>query len=157
VRVDLARSEHPRRWGHQHEGLVMSTPGRLSASFELAHAGVWDVWVQGQIMPTVRLAVDGRTIASIAGQLDGNSLVPDTVPPIAVRLSAGRHTMTVTRQGFSLAPGEGGSAVLDAIFLTPADADPQGPLRAVAPSAWPSLCAGRYQWVELVRSIGARP
>jgi hypothetical protein len=157
VRVGLERSAHPRRWGHQHEGLVMSTPGRLTASFELPHAGVWDVWVQGQIMPTVRLAVDGRTIASIAGQLDGNSLVPDTVPPIAVRLAAGRHTVTVTRQGFSLAPGEGGSAVLDAVFLTPADADPRGRLRTVAPSAWQGLCGGRYQWVELVGSIGARP
>jgi hypothetical protein len=157
VRVGLGRSEHPRRWGHQHEGLVMSTPGRLTASFELAHAGVWDVWVQGQIMPTVRLGVDGRTVASIAGQLDGNSLVANTVPPIAVRLAAGRHTVTVTRQGFSLAPGEGGSAVLDAIFLTPADADPRGPLRTVEPSAWRRLCGERYEWVELVRSIGARP
>jgi hypothetical protein len=163
VRVDLARSEHPRRWGRtltgtgEREGLVMSTPGRLWASFELPHAGVWDVWVQGEIMPTVTLGVDGRSIASIAGQLDGNSLVPDTVPPISVRLAAGRHTVTVTRQGFSLAPGEGGSAVLDAIFLTPAGADPQGPLRAAAPGAWPSLCGRRYQWVELVRSIGARP
>jgi hypothetical protein len=154
VRVGLGRSEHPRRWGHQREGLVMGTPGRLRASFELPHAGVWDVWVQGQIMPTVKLGVDGRTIASIAGQLDGNSLVADTVPPIPLRLATGRHTVTVTRQGFSLAPGEGGSAVLDAINLAPAGADPQGPLRTVEPSAWPSLCGGRYQWVELVRSIG---
>jgi hypothetical protein len=115
---------------------------------------MWDVWVQGQIMPTVKLGVDGRTIGSIAGQLDGNSLVADTVPPIALRLAAGRHTVTVTRQGFSLAPGEGGSAVLDAINLAPAGVDPQGPPRTVEPSAWPSLCGGRYQWVELVRSIG---
>ncbi len=42
----------------------------------------------------------------------------------------------------------------DAIFLTPADANPQGPLRIVAPADWPSLCGGSYQWVELVRSIG---
>jgi hypothetical protein len=155
VRVGLLRTKHPRRWGHQREGLVMGTPGRLSTSFQAPHAGVWDVWVQGQIMPTITLGVDGRTIASIAGQLDGNSLVPDTVPPVTVRLAAGRHSLTVTRQGFSLAPGEGGSAVLDAILLTPAGADPQGPLRATAPGAWRSMCGRRYQWVELVRSSGA--
>ncbi len=160
VRVALARAWRPRRWGHTlkgtggREGLVMSTPGRLSVSFTLPSAGVWDVWVQGQIMPAVGLSLDGRTIASIAGQLDGNSLVPNTVPPIAVRLSAGEHRVTVTRHGFSLAPGDGGEAVLDAIFLTPAGADPRGPLRMAAPADWQSLCGGSYQWVELVRSIG---
>jgi hypothetical protein len=152
IRISLARAAHPARWGHEREGLVMSTPGRLSASFALPVSGAWDVWVQGQIMPTVQLSVDGTRIASIAGQLDGNSLVPDTVPPIPVQLAAGRHRLSVTRPGFSLAPGDGGSAVLDAIFLTPARTDPQGPLRTAAPSHWRALCGRSYQWVELVRA-----
>jgi len=165
VSVSLARASRPARWGHapggtlheggqagEREGLVMSTPGRLAASFALPTAGEWDVWVQGQLMPTVKLSVDGRAIASIAGQLDGNSLVPNTVPPIAVRLGAGEHRVSVTRTGFSLAPGAGGAAVLDAIFLTPAGADPQGPLYTAAPGDWPSLCGRRYQWVELTRA-----
>ncbi len=70
VRVALARSSHPRRWGHEREGLVMSEPGRLTASFALPASGEWRVWVQGQIMPAVQLSVDGRTIESIAGQLE---------------------------------------------------------------------------------------
>jgi hypothetical protein len=107
-------------------------------------------------MPSVGLSVDGRPLASIAGQLDGNSLVPDTVPPIPVRLRAGTHRLTLTRHGFTLAPGDGGQAVLDAIFLTPARADPQGSLRVAAAGDWPSLCGRSYQWVELVRSIGPR-
>ncbi|MGA2454407.1 MAG: hypothetical protein ABSG93_12895 [Solirubrobacteraceae bacterium] len=152
VRISLARSSHPARWGHERKGLVMSTPGRLSASFTLPASGAWDVWVQGQIMPTVGLSVDGVRIASIAGQLDGNSLVPDTVPPIRVRLAAGAHSVWVTRPGVTLAPGDGGAAVLDAIFLTPAGAAPQGTLRVAAPSRWQSLCGRSYQWVELVRS-----
>jgi len=152
VRVALARASHPARWGRERAGLVMSAPGALSASFTLPAPGAWDVWVQGQIMPTVSLAVDGRPLASIAGQLDGNSLVPDTVPPVRVRLSAGAHRVSVTRHGFSLAPGDGGADVLDAIVLTPADANPQGPLRSVAPSAWRTLCAGRYRWIEITRS-----
>jgi hypothetical protein len=155
VRISLARSSHPRRWGHEHEGLVMSTPGRLSASFTLPAPGAWDVWVQGQIMPSVQLSVDGQRIESIAGQLDGNSLVPDTVPPVTVRLGAGEHRVSLTRPGFTLAPGDGGAAVLDTILLTPADAPGQGTLRAAAPSDWRTLCGRSYQWVELVRSIGA--
>jgi hypothetical protein len=157
VRVALARASHPPRWGHEREGLVMSTPGRLSASFTLPSGGAWNVWVQGEIMPSVQLRVDGHVIASIAGQLDGNSLNPNTVPPITVHLSAGEHRVSVTRHGFSLAPGDGGEAVLDAIFLTPADTDPQGPLRTTAPAAWQSLCGRGYQWIELVRSIGGQP
>jgi hypothetical protein len=153
VRISLAHAAHPRRWGHEREGLVMSTPGRLDAGFALPTSGRWDVWVQGQIMPAVKLSVDGRQIVSIAGQLDGNSLVPNTVPPVAVRLAAGVHRISVTRSGgFSLAPGDGGAAVLDAILLTPAGTDPRGPLRDVAPAAWPSLCRRSYQWIEVTRA-----
>jgi hypothetical protein len=172
IRISLARAAHPARWGHaltgtlhergpslredrqagEREGLVMGTAGRLSAEFALPTSGAWDVWVQGQIMPTVQLSVDGHRTTSIAGQLDGNSLVPDTVPPIRLTLAAGRHRISVTRPGFSLAPGDGGSAVLDAIFLTPASTDPQGPLRTAAPGRWRTLCGRLYQWVEIVRT-----
>jgi len=165
VRISLAHAAHPRRWGHalrgtlheggqagEREGLVMSTPGGLYAGFALPTSGRWDVWIQGQIMPAVKLGVDGHQIASIAGQLDGNSLVPNTVPPVAVRLAAGVHRISVTRSGgFSLAPGDGGAAVLDAIFLAPAGTDPRGPLREVAPADWPSLCGRSYQWIEVTR------
>ncbi len=150
VAIPLASSPHPRRWGHQRQGLVMSTPGRLSAGFHIPAAGRWDVWVQGQLMPTVKLTLDGHPLASIAGQLSGNSLVPTTVPPIPVRLSAGDHRLTVTRGGFTLAPGDAGSAVLDAIFLTPDAAARQPALTSVAPVRWRALCAQRHDWVELV-------
>ncbi len=63
VGISLARASHPARWGREREGLVMSTAGRLSASFTLPAPGAWQVWVQGQIMPTVALSVDGRRIA----------------------------------------------------------------------------------------------
>jgi hypothetical protein len=116
------------------------------------------VWLQGQFMPPVELGVDGRPRATVAGQLSGNSLVPGAVPPISVRLSAGPHTLSLTRAGAGAGPGEEGAAVLDAIFLTPAGEDPQGPLRAAAPSRWRTLCGRRYQWAELVpdSSIGGR-
>jgi hypothetical protein len=150
VRISLARSSHPLRWGHEREGLVMSHPGRLSARFALPTAGVWDVWVQGQIMPAIALSLDGRPLASIAGQLSGNSLVPDTVPPLALRLSAGEHRLSLVRGGLRLAPGDGGSAVLDAILLTPAAGSSSGAVRVMSASRWHELCGHRHdEWVEL--------
>ncbi len=132
VRIRVARAPHPAGWAHQHQGLVMSRPGRLSATFHVPAAGVWDLWLQGQMMPAVSVSVDGHPLASIDGQLDGNSLVPDTITPLRLRLSAGAHRVSVARGGFTLAPGNGGAAVLDAIFLTPA-----GPAGAHAPRDGP--------------------
>jgi hypothetical protein len=150
VRISLADSAHPSRWGHERQGLVMLRAGTLTADFALPTAGVWDVWVQGQIMPTVRLSLDGRPLASIGAQLSGNSLVPDTAPPLPARLAAGAHRLTLSRGGgFSLPPGDGGSAVLDAIFLTPTAAHPEGQLRSLPLSRWRALCGRRYDWVEL--------
>ena len=151
VRVSLAAATHPRRWGHQRAGLVMSSAGSLRARFELPAGGAWQVWVQGQIMPAVELSLDGRPLASIGGQLSGNSLVPDTLPPIIARLGPGAHGLAVTRHAATLAPGDGGSAVLDAIFLTPASSPPAGRLRVAPTSRWSSLCGRRYDWVELSR------
>ena len=103
-------------------------------------------------MPHVRVAVDGRALASIAGQLAGNSLVPDTATPIAVRLSAGAHRLSVTRAGFSLAPGNGGAAVLDAVFLTPARRARARAAHAARRRAPRARCArAPIEWIELVR------
>jgi hypothetical protein len=150
VAIPLLRSAHPAGWGRQRQGLVMTRPGRLAATLEVPVTGRWNVWVKGQIMPAVELRLDGRRLASIGGQLSGNSLVPDTVPPLAVALSAGPHRLSLTRGPSTLAPGDGGSAVLAAIFLTPAAFDP-GALRAAPVSDWHALCGRSYDWIELVR------
>lgn len=152
VRIRLARSAHPAGWGRERRALVMGTPGTLSARFSVPVGGRWEVWIQGEIMPTVRLSIDGRELASIAGQLSGNSLVSDTIPPFPLTLVAGTHSLSLTRTGARLGPGELGAAVLDAIFLTPAGAGSQATLRTVPPSRWRALCGDSYQWVELHRA-----
>jgi hypothetical protein len=141
-------ARRPERWGREREGVVMSSPGQLSTSFELPRAGVWQLWLQGQIMPSVTLAVDGRRVAVLGGQLGGNSLVPDTIGPFSVTLAAGAHVLRITRHGFTLAPGNGGSAVLDAILVTSAGAERGQALTAVPARRWRELCRGRYEWVE---------
>ncbi|HMD56667.1 MAG TPA: hypothetical protein VKG82_04280 [Solirubrobacteraceae bacterium] len=154
VEVSLASAARPARWGHARSGLVMTVPGKLVASFHVPATGVWEVWVQGQIMPTVALAVDGRTLEQIGGQLSGNSLVPDTVPPRRLTLAAGSHTIVVDRGAVSFAPGARGSAMLDAIFLTPAAAPAAGALARAPLASWRSLCGRRYEWVELLTPAG---
>ncbi|MHB8235121.1 MAG: hypothetical protein ACYDHT_10765, partial [Solirubrobacteraceae bacterium] len=150
ARVALAKAKRPPGWGRERGGFAMRRAGTLTARFSLAHRGAWQVWLQGQFMPRVAVAVDGRAIGAIAGQLAGNSLVPDTATPLAAHLSAGAHHLSITRAGFSAAPGNGGAAVLDAAFLTPAHTPARG-LRTLSDSAVRStLCSRSYLWVDIV-------
>jgi hypothetical protein len=67
-----------------------------------------------------------------------------------VNLAAGRHSLSVRRTGFSLAPGNGGAAVLDSAFLTRA-AESSASLHALDLAAAPhALCYASYQSLELV-------
>jgi hypothetical protein len=150
VRVSLLGSHHPAGWTRGLVGLVMNGAGRLSASFEVARAGVWDVWLQGEIMRAVRVSVDGRQLGSIGGQLGGDLHNPNTMTPLRVQLSAGRHLLSIARGGADLAPGDGGSALLEHVFLTPAGAAGEQRLRVEPAARWRSLCGHAYDWVEVV-------
>ena len=150
VPIDVARALHP-AWAESRDGLLMSRPGRLEATFAVPHTGTWDLWLQGEIMPAVEVSVDGRPLASISGQLTGVATDPDTIAPLRVRLTAGLHRVTITRGSSSLlAPGSGGSAILDSIFLTPAGAGSQATLHVTPAARWRSLCGQRLEWIEVV-------
>jgi hypothetical protein len=150
IGIDVASISHP-AWAESRDGLLMSRAGRLTATFAVPHAGVWDLWLQGEIMPAVQVSVDGRQLASISGQLTGVATDPDTMAPLRVRLAAGRHRLTITRGASSLlAPGSGGSAILDSIFLTPIGAGGQPTLHVTPTARWRSLCGQRLEWIEVV-------
>jgi hypothetical protein len=153
VRVRLPRASHPRGWGRTHGGWAMQHPGTLSVRFTLPRAGDWQLWLQGQFMPSVAVAVDGRRLGSLAAQLSGNSLVPDTVGPLRVRLNAGSHLLTLTRSGFSLAPGNGGAAVIERAYLVPGDTASQPVDQLDLSATTRALCRQRYRWIELVRRL----
>jgi hypothetical protein len=152
IGIDVASASHP-AWAESRDGLLMSRPGRLTAKFTIPHAGLWDLWLQGEIMPAVGVSVDGRPLATIAGQLSGVATDPDTTAPLRVRLTAGLHRVTITRGSSSLlAPGAGGSAILDSIFLTPVGAGGQATLHITPTARWRSLCEQRLEWIEVVPS-----
>jgi hypothetical protein len=124
VRVPLRRAVRPHGWALSRKRIVMNGAGTLSATFSLPHGGAWELWLEGDVMRALTIRVDGHTLGSIGGQLDGNSLVANPLTPLRATLSAGRHTLTIARPGANLAPGDGGAATLAGIFLVPA-AGPQ--------------------------------
>ncbi len=150
VAVRLKRTHRPRGWGRTRAGIVMRGSGTLRASFTLPHTGTWELWLKGEVMRAVDVAVDGRELGSVGGQLDGNSLVANPLTPVRATLAAGRHTLTIARPGASLAPGDGGAATLAAIFLVPAGPAGEPALRSVPISRWRTLCGHPLQWVEVV-------
>ncbi len=146
----MASASHP-AWHESRFGLLMTPHGRLDATFTVPHAGVWDLWVKGEIMPAVGVSVDGRQLASISGQLTGVASDPDTMAPLRVSLTAGPHRLTIARGASNLlAPGSGGSAILDSIFLTPVGSGSQATLHATPAAGWRSLCGRRLEWIEVV-------
>jgi hypothetical protein len=120
VDVPLKRTLHPHGWRLLRKGIVMNGAGTLRAAFSLPHAGAWELWLKGEVMRTLTIRIDGRTLGRLGGQLDGNSLVVNPLTPLRAPLAAGRHTLTIVRPGANLAPGDGGAATLAAIFLVPA-------------------------------------
>jgi hypothetical protein len=152
VRISPRATHHPSSWTGGRVGLVMQGPGRLSAEFAVPHGGVWNLWLKGEIMRQVHVSVDGRPLGSVGAQLSGNSLNPNVMAPLTVALSAGRHRLSITRGGFTLAPGNGGWAILDGIFLTPDGFAGRDALQIVPAADWRSLCGHAYDWIEAVRT-----
>ncbi len=149
VPVLLRRTAHPPGWHRVRTGIVMHGSGILRASFTLPHAGTWELWLQGDVMRAVDVAIDGRELGSVGGQLDGNSLVTNPLTPMRATLTAGRHMLTIVRPGANLAPGDGGAATLAAIFLTPAGPAGEPMLRSTPILHWRALCGRPLQWVEV--------
>ena len=131
-------------------GLLMSGAGTLQAGFLLPQAGSWQLWLEGELMPSVSVTVDGRSLGSLAGQVGGTSLTQQVMTPITVHLGAGAHRLTITRRSAGASPGGGGWADVRAIFLTPAGVGAQPTLREASLESWRALCAAPLQWVEAV-------
>lgn len=133
--------------GYVDRGLNLTPRARLH--FRVPYSGRWELWLRGEVMPSVSVSVDGRRVATIGAQLAGNQFNPDTLLPIRVTLRRGRHTLSFAAAGSILAPGDGGTARLSRVFLTRRAGAPQWLVR-VAAARWHSLCGKPIKWVEAV-------
>lgn len=158
IPIGLRSLHHSAGWHLSHVEFTMDGEGRLWSRFRVPRTGVYELWLQGEAMPTLHVRIDGRAVAQIGGQVSGNGDSPDPLVPIRVRLRAGQHTLSIARSGFSLAPGGGSEAYFEAIYLTPAGFDGQQHLQTVPPARWRDLCGAHLDWVEVVprASGGAR-
>jgi hypothetical protein len=150
VAVPVAHSRHTANWSVGRVGLLMAGAGSLETRFRLPDTGAWDLWLEGELMPAVSIALDGHRIASLAGQVGGTSLTQQVMTPLRVDLAAGTHTLRIRRASAGLSPGGGGWADLRAIFLTPAGGGAQATLREARVADWRALCGRQLQWVEAV-------
>lgn len=151
----LRDAQLPRSWRIEGPELLMNAPGHLSLRFRVRRRGRYDLWLRGEAMPTLHLAIDGHRIGAVADALSGNGSSPDTMVPIAVRLSAGAHVLRIARTGFELlSPGNGGVAYLESVFLTPKGRGSAQRLLTVAPSQWHRLCGRHLDWIEAVPTSG---
>jgi hypothetical protein len=148
--VSIAVRDLPRsaRWGRTAYGLLMTRAGSIGVPFSVRSAGEWDVYLAGEFSPALDLRVDGRELATIEAELGGDSLVPNLTEPARVSLAAGRHVLLITRRNDALAPGDGGAALLDRVYLAPARAPTRTLVRVDARASAGGLCAGAYTWVE---------
>jgi hypothetical protein len=138
-----------RQPGYVDRGLNL-TP-RVAVDFRVPRSGRWDIWLRGEVMPAVTVSVDGRKLATISDQLAGNQFNPDTLNPIEVMLPHGRHRLSFRASGSILAPGDGGTARLGRVFLTPTRDARAEFLVTVPADHWRSLCGRRLDWIEAVR------
>jgi hypothetical protein len=150
VWIPISTVRHSPAWSLGRVGLLMTGAGTLHARFSLPHGGTWQLWLEGELMPAVSVRLDGRPLASLAGQVGGTSLTQQVMTPLTVQLGAGAHRLTITRRSAGASPGGGGWADVRAIFLTPAGAGAQPTLREASLESWRTLCADPLQWVEAV-------
>ncbi len=146
--VVIRPSRQPRSpaWGELQGGAVsLLGPGRLTARVNVPRAGLWRVWLKGQITRAVHVSVDGRQIGSVAQQTGGEG---NYATPLDVRLSPGRHVIELVRLGGGLEPGNGAPAWLDRIVLTQGEGSQ---LTTVPVAQWRSLCDRPLDWLEVVR------
>jgi hypothetical protein len=147
VRVPLDASGGPdwRADAAEQGGVIPQGSGSQSASFGAPAAGVHDLYVRGAFRGRVRVAVDGRRIASERQLL---SHAGQYEPLGSVSLTAGPHRIEVDYDVDPLRPGSGGPAPgLGPLFLV--RRSPQ-PVERIAPARANALCEQPLDWIEAV-------
>jgi hypothetical protein len=149
VEMRTALRPLPPGWGRRADdpSLVQTVgPGRVRGAVSTG-AGRHELWLRGSFGRSVSVAVGGRTVASIGGQLADPA---EWVELRSVSLASGRHAVELARGHGDLSPGSGdGPRTLGSLVL-------RRPLRrgpiAIPATRWHGLC-GR-SWTSVARASG---
>jgi hypothetical protein len=137
-----ARTRSP---GWSPDGLT-ATPGVAEASVLVRRAGLDEIWVQGNLTRRVEVRLDGRRI----GSAQGSNTPGGWVSAGYVRVTAGRHSLSVLRGRAGLSPGDGSTTASVAAVALSAAVPPPAPA-LVSLGDWRGLCRQPASWIEVVR------
>jgi hypothetical protein len=127
--------------------LIFGGPARVEVSVPVSTAGTYEVWLGGDLDRPMHVYIDRRQVGAPSAQSgdDGN-----TIEVGKVRLSAGKHLITLLRYGGDLLPDDSGSTLIDGIVLQPVGGGAESEtVQSIAPSAWRTLCGQSLDWLEL--------
>jgi hypothetical protein len=141
--LPVKQMQLPRGWPVGADGRVgPQTPGTAHGALTTP-AGTYRVWLRGTFGRGVDVRVDGRTVGHAS-----DIQTPQQMAYVGqLKLGAGSHQVQLARAGGGLAPGNGRDEAYDTFFLEPVA--PERVVR-VTPSAAPTLCARRADWIEVV-------
>ena len=125
---------------------VFSPSGSGTLSEEISvPGGEYEIWLGGAVFGGLKLILDGQDVASERALVENVGALD---PLTTVRLTPGRHRLTLDYSGADLHPGSASHAyeVGPLLLETPE----QGDLGTVTvrPSAYRRLCGRRWDWVE---------
>jgi hypothetical protein len=150
--IQPSRTPFPPGWAidtPQSADLHTRGRGRIRAAVTALVGGDYQLSVDGTIGRALTLYVDGRRAGSVAYELNGRG--SDNLVA-TVRLTRGRHVITLLRGSGDARPGSGDDQLrlLGPIRLTLRDPTAE-PVRYLAPQAWRTLCGRTLDWIEVVR------
>jgi hypothetical protein len=145
----LAAADRTYGWGADpaRAGAVITpTPGHASGVVRVGAGARYAVWVQGEFPRAIEVHVDGRLVGSVKGW----NTVGQWLQAASIQLTAGRHTIEVSKPGGRrhFGPGERAVGSIGAVEL---QREAPEHVVSVPLTHWQTLCGENADWVEIVR------
>ena len=148
--ITLRRAEYPSSWSTDgsRDAPVPTGPGTITAEFELAAPGAYELWLGGSLRPATVARIDGREIGDVRGELNNRG---GYVALGSAALARGTHRIEIDVGGSDLHPGSAGDAgPLGPLALSSTTASTARLVRVPADRA-ATLCGRSWDWIEVAR------
>jgi hypothetical protein len=151
VVANLPEGRHPADWAPIEAGspdLIPHGPGTLRLRVRVPAGGRYELFVQGSVRNPLAISIDGTVVGGVDYQLNAARQFLDLGE---ARLRAGTHTVELTLDGQSPAPGSGGPPEpIGPLVLSPVGAG--DPVVLTVPAADAArLCGRNLDWIEAGR------